>query len=1656
MHSFLLRSFILIAFIFSAKTVISQVSAGECLTWQNPLPQGNGLLDVVFTDNNSGYILGEGSTLLKTTDGGLNWMNVSTFQGSQLSAAIYFINTSNGWYAQNSNLHKTANGGDTWSIINTPTGDRILSIYFRDTQTGWISGENGLIAKTTNAGVSWTVQNTTTSKNLTDIFFIDAQTGWASGDDGTILKTTNGGQTWVKKTSGTLSDLKEIIFTTPDIGYSVGLAGSNNLLITNDGGNTWTSPGTTNFFNLTDVHFANTDEGWIVGQNNVLLVTNDGGNTWNSQLAGSDNQFNNVTFVSASRGWIVGEDGVIYKTTNGGQQWSTVLSGSNFPLYDIDFIDSQQGWACGYRSILKTQNGGTVWQNALLPEDISLYSIDFLDANTGWVTSASGKIFATSNGGQNWQLQQIMPSAGVNVFALSSTHVWVCCENGEIWHTANSGQTWENQPTNNTQTLQKIYFKNPLLGWASGAGGTLLKTTDGGQTWTKISINSPQKLVGLQFFNEQEGWIASSDNLLMKTTNGGQTWTQVVYSPVIGSNYNFCDLQFFDQLTGFVTDYNGYILKTVDGGQTWSKHYTGTGNATPIYTASFTDDKTGWIAGENGAILKYQPSAPDCPVPNFIGNGINISVSTNISWKKTDCTDGYVLNLGTTPGGTDVLNQFMVGPYIFYDLPQDLMYSTTYYMSVAAFNGAGASTGCIEYSFTTEPPCLDITGIVQPSKCDANTGSITINVTGAAPPFEYTWADNPGGNLAGTRTGLAPGTYTVTITDANFCSVSANYTVLVVAGPSITDVSVTPELCIAGSGTITLTVSGGQSPYIFDWQDIPGANDPDARTGISAGNYTVTVTDGNGCKSSATAQVEQILPPTVTGTAQAANCVPSSGAITLDIIGNEPFITDWQDIPGTANPANRTQIAAGIYTVTVTDVNNCTASTQFEITENLPALVSISGTTSNCLPDAGTATVLATGGTPPFLFDWSDLPGIDNIQNRTGLAAGTYALTVTDALQCISTASVSISQTLPPDVGISTLQSNCFLNSGLILLNITGNEPFQIDWSDLIGSNDPEDRTGVSAGTYHVTVTDGNQCTFTESVEIIQNLPPAISVNSSSGDCTPSSGSIQVTISGGLPPYAVNWLDIPGVNDPLNRENLTSGNYLITVTDANLCTVNQSVTINNLTPPQLDASVTGSNCLGSTGTIMPEIVAGGVPPFTFDWFDLPGTDDGANRAALPSGEYRVTVSDANGCTGQLSVTVPQNNAPELTSVSDSSNCNNNTGSITLQVQSGNPPYLFDWSDLPGTNNMQDRVQLAPGIYEITISDADFCTVTASIVVNTFISPVVATVVSAPSCLLGTGIVSVNILSGTAPYLFDWSDIPGQENIQNRVNLSAGIYEVMVTDGHGCTAVTTDTIIEFDSPATNLIQGFAGCNPPNGVISVTSAGGISPYVYDWSDLPETNDPADRQNLAPGVYTVTVTDQNNCSVTAESTISVFDSVFISDTLHTSLSGSFRISGGYPAIDGSFFSELSIYLETNPLVTATIPPPPYSNNQIIPFEVPEPGNYTILLTDSAGCSATVNLLLDTLVGIKNVETLQSDFVIQPNPATDEAEVFLTCSSNADVQIKLMDMNGRLKMKSGFSSPAGYPTGWKIDVSNLPAGIYTVQCICGQILHTALLIKQ
>lgn len=365
--------------------------------------------------------------------------------------------------------------------------------------------------------------------------------------------------------------------------------------------------------------------------------------------------------------------------------------------------------------------------------------------------------------------------------------------------------------------------------------------------------------------------------------------------------------------------------------------------------------------------------------------------------------------------------------------------------------------------------------------------------------------------------------------------------------------------------------------------------------------------------------------------------------------------------------------------------------------------------------------------------------------------------------------------------------------------------------------------------------------------------------------CNGGVGSANVSATGGISPLTYSWSPSGGTSSAATG--LAPNNYTVTVTDATGCTATKTVSITQPTALTGSTSSTGADCGISNGTAS-ATAGGGTPTYTYSW--QPSGGASATATGIPSGNYTVILTDANGCTTSQIVNVPTANGPTVTIFSTNTiSCNgDNTASALGTLTGGTGPYTYAWTpSSAGTN--QSATGLSAGSYTLTITDAMGCSNLSTILIT---EPSALTLNVTKTDVLcnggSSGTASASVSGGTSTYTYSWGTSPVQTT-STATGLSIGTYSVLISDGNGCTQTATSALITQPiAMAITTTTSGSSCGPyANGIITASATNGTAPYNYTWSS--GQTGPV-LSNILGGTYTVTVTDANGCSNSSPATM------------------------------------------------------------------------------------------------------------------------------------------------------------------------------------------
>ncbi len=932
----------------------------------------------------------------------------------------------------------------------------------------------------------------------------------------------------------------------------------------------------------------------------------------------------------------------------------------------------------------------------------------------------------------------------------------------------------------------------------------------------------------------------------------------------------------------------------------------GDANCDPLnYTYLWTG-----IGGADVAFL----SATDVPTPSFnvtMADLTNSSFSYVLATTRPGCTatmDTVVLSVSATPTIIATANSNTICPgspvmlsatggdtYEWFDGAGNLVGSgvsitvtpttnTTYTVNAIDVNGCSGSATVDVTLDAAACACTpaQITSVINnASNCGESIGSATINIDLNPADFMFNWMPDLGTSLGDgeTRTDLPFGGYLIDVVSNADANCTSNTFALIQNsdGPQAT-ASTTAATCNAPDGTATLTPMN----FTYDWSD---SGSGAVRTDLVSGLYFVTITDPADptCQNAISVIIGEDNPLEADETIIAQpDCGSANGEVSISVTGGSGMFTfDW---PDGVESSTRNDLAAGIYLVTITDldITGCQLPFIFILTDDVPQ----GATTINEVIDISCFGQVDGGVDFSVVFDPLFTPPADTLLSNGvstftngALPAGSYCIQINDGNGCVAGGDCfTIVEPDPLTLQISS-EPDCN-NSGILAVNaIGGTPPFTYDWADLPGNDNSSFRQNLGAGLFNIQVNDANGCSNSiTGIEVLDCPCEAVDITSvtvQETDCGEATGVARIGLTGDPSLFTYTWtpdIGTPGLTGN-ERSDLQAGQYTVVIqgSGSGNCVDSVSLIVTSIDGLEGTAATTPASCNAADGTATLSPAT-----FSYTWPVLGGETApvvSEFRDDLPAGTYIVTITDGpDACPGLLEVTIDVNN-PLLADVTVTTqpDCGESNGEVTINPNGVAGPFEFLWPD--GDTNAT-RNDLPSGLYVVTITEVggSGCELPFLFVLTDNVPPATVTIngVDSVSCA-GQSDGGVNF-----DIAFDPGFTPPADTIISNGfftfengNLPVGNYCITILDGNGCIAGgECFEVIEAD-PVQLFIVVTEDC-AAGGTVDVNVSGGTMPFTFDWSDLTGTDDMQNRTGLMADTLTLTVTDANGCLVREDEVI------------------------------------------------------------------------------------------------------------------------------------------------------------------------------------------
>ncbi len=882
-----------------------------------------------------------------------------------------------------------------------------------------------------------------------------------------------------------------------------------------------------------------------------------------------------------------------------------------------------------------------------------------------------------------------------------------------------------------------------------------------------------------------------------------------------------------------------------------------------------------WSNGENTAIIdsleggKYSVTIVD-DFCSIVLDDLEVTESNPIEITNSQIEDQSCSN--TIDGSIDIIIKGGVKPYLYewstgsFNSSLDMLAEGDYSLTVTDFNGC-----TFQDSFQIKAPdslILNIEETTDPSCFDSEDGTIRTDVSGGTPGYDYHW--NNGENESDLLS-LPSGSYQLTLTDANGCT-AHSATIELFDPPALlalVDTIIDASCNNANNGLIQVSVTGGFPPYNYEWSN--GSVD-ETPSNLLPGTYSLTVSDSQDCEyilSDLLVSAPEVLQVEI-DMATGPTCVGvNDGEIAVQVIGGiAPFSYMWNNGDTTAQA---TGLGPGSYQCEVFDANGC-SNISTSLLLNAPQLldgeIDYSQDVSCHGASDGQIFITVSGGTGPYTYFWNDSSAV---ADRVDLSPGKFACVVTDAIGCeITLPTLEIDEPKELVINVNSIEDVLCngQDNGSIDVSVTGGvPPYIYSWDN---GSELEDLENAVAGIYKLTVIDENGCIRSRD-GLVVGEPDPISVaveGLDEVDCDGNEGgSADITVSGGNNPFEYAWSNGSDEEDLINVD---AGIYSLTITDTNNClAIRPNIQVIDPTDTLSVALDTSSSvsCFGANDGSISAIIEGGSLPYQFLWSN--GVINEPEIFNLPAGNYRLTVTDANGCVSTsplVSIATPPPLVVDLDSLHLPFCDNDSTGALFVSPEGGQGNFSFVWMNISGdtVGNKEDLINIPSGKYFVNVVDNEGCTTTSPIFTindpNNFLVSFGEVQGSCPED--STGSIQIMIQGGSSPLSYEWSNGSIQKDL---TNVPSGVYQVTVTDQNGC-----ETVSEFQE-VNNLSASPIQANvdevvdvscfeEAEGTISISVNGGAPPYNYSWNHGAIIED---LNNLPAGNYNCTITDTTGCN-------------------------------------------------------------------------------------------------------------------------------------------------------------------------------------------------
>ncbi len=874
-------------------------------------------------------------------------------------------------------------------------------------------------------------------------------------------------------------------------------------------------------------------------------------------------------------------------------------------------------------------------------------------------------------------------------------------------------------------------------------------------------------------------------------------------------------------------------------------------------------------------------------------------------------------------------------------------------------------------------PGIEVDAGGRITACANAPTSLLAKVNGGTAPYRYLWTPAAGLDNASAQspqlTARSDAQYIVTVTDANGCF-AADTLLVSVNDPPVVDAGDNIALCAGESAKLNARVSGGKKPYTYEWSPRTGLSSaavltPDLRPEQSA-LYILTVRDANGCSVSDSVMVTLHPQPELQFAAEVNVCDGQGVRIGAEAVGGTaPYRYRWTPAAGldnagsampTANPNRNTT-----YSVTLTDANGCTVGGSVRVTVQPRPELRYKDRHQICAGASVELTGSIRSGSPPFAYSWTpplglSNPGIANPVANPQISA-TYTLRVTDAAGCSAEQKVDVEVIAPPVAGAGEDVVLCNGTPAVLNGSVSGGRPpYSILWSPAAGLSSVRELSPTvtlsASRVYTLSVTDANGCTATDEVSVLVAPSPEAHAGADIRMCAGSSTPVGETATGGTPPFRYSWTPTFGLDNPSSMSPVASPNqtteYTVVVTDARGCTDSDAVTVFIYPRPIVSVPAEMTICRDQ-GRRIELGISGGSAPYRYDWMPREGLSDGTapNPVANPiqTTTYTVTVTDANGCRVNATITVTVQPCNKADAGDDDALCLG--GELRLGPARVDTAYgaRYSWSPETGLSSAKTAQPIARPVkstaYVLTVRNRYDCETRDTVNVTVYPVPTVDAGKDQRICSDGEAALRAVAKDGQPPYAYHWEPSEGLSDARsastNARPLRSTRYRLTITDARGCRARDSVQVAVAEPLRIAMARRIEACEGQPVGIGGNISGGTKPYRIFWSPAGGISDRSIATPLLTPLgdiaYTVTITDAEGCQIVDSVRVDMLEAPAVAITAE---SGTDICEGGSVQLRAP--QGLSSYA--------------WSSGETSPdILVRKAGEYTVTGTNARGCAAT-----------------------------------------------------------------------------------------------------